>query len=114
VNRKSSDKDKSFNKGEPIIRQFIRAPKVYYFSFFTITIALIVISLCVFFCIKADITDCELKKYSQINSLQSNLISKFISERMLNSYMINENIYAHNTIRNIYYSPQVNETTKRE
>ncbi|PIP13415.1 MAG: hypothetical protein COX48_04315 [bacterium (Candidatus Stahlbacteria) CG23_combo_of_CG06-09_8_20_14_all_34_7] len=114
MNRKSSDKDKSFNKGEPIIRQFIRAPKVYYFSFFTITIALIVISLCVFFCIKADITDCELKKYSQINSLQSNLISKFISERMLNSYMINENIYAHNTIRNIYYSPQVNETTKRE
>jgi|GEM_PF-1410122 PAS domain S-box-containing protein len=96
-----------------MVKRLKNIPIFYYISFLTISLAVCSISILVFLFIKNDIVKKEIRNYSQTSSLQSTLISKFISERMFNANLVSDNIFASEIIHKLYYSKNVSDSNKR-
>ncbi|MDD3803007.1 MAG: PAS domain-containing protein [bacterium] len=97
-----------------MLNRLKKIPRIYFVSFINISLIIIIIGVAVSFSVKKDFIKNTLQSHSQRASLQSASISKFISERLFNGYLISENAYAYEIIRDMYYSGAFNSEQKKD
>ncbi|MGE3062463.1 MAG: PAS domain S-box protein [bacterium] len=96
-----------------MFNRFRKIPIIYYAIFFTVSTVIIATGFFIFISLRRNFIKKEIENYSQTASLQSSSISKFITERMFNAYLISENDYAHSIIKNMYFSEDVTFERKK-
>ena len=97
-----------------MLSKFKKIPRIYFVSFLNTSLIIIIIGTVISFAVKKDFMKNTLQSFSQRASLQSASISKFISERMFNGYLISGNAYAHGIIKDMYYSTSFSSKEKRD
>lgn len=96
-----------------LLKKIREVPKIYYIAFISVSIIIILITSLSYLYFKRNFIRKELDSYYRITYLQSSSISKFISERMMNAQLINDNPFASQIIKNIYYNPHTSAEEKK-